>query len=356
MKDLMNSSKINFKDFVTKYNNFMVPSYDISIDGTSITKDKLIISEIKVELSTKDKAGIGIFKIKDCYDYQKKGFKKEITSKIKLGKKVDILLGYSGKNTVIFKGYIESINYEFNDSQDITVVCMDAIHILMQNFAIEQKGKDKALSVLVTEILNKQKGFISESDVGNISSTGMQVAQNVSDYDFIRKIASENGFEFFIIAGKAYFRKAQKLKTPITTITYGESVLSFEREVKYKNVKIIALGKDDNNKKTTKGVAVGKTKGTNIANAFVSNKIIISGNLNTDDKAKKRAEVEVEKIISEAYYSKLQCIGIPEIMPGRYIELKDFDSEIDNQYYITKVCHEFTPGEYVVTLNLSTND
>ena len=66
MKDLMNSSKINFKDFVTKYNNFMVPSYDISIDGTSITKDKLIISEIKVELSTKDKAGIGIFKIKDC--------------------------------------------------------------------------------------------------------------------------------------------------------------------------------------------------------------------------------------------------------------------------------------------------
>ena len=44
------------------------------------------------------------------------------------------------------------------------------------------------------------------------------------------------------------------------------------------------------------------------------------------------------------------------VMPGRYIELKDFDSEIDNQYYITKVCHEFTPGEYVVTLNLSTND
>lgn len=77
MKDLMNSSKINFKDFVTKYNNFMVPSYDISIDGTSITKDKLIISEIKVELSTKDKAGIGIFKIKDCYDYQKKDLKKK---------------------------------------------------------------------------------------------------------------------------------------------------------------------------------------------------------------------------------------------------------------------------------------
>lgn len=356
MKDLMNSSKTDFKEFITKYNNFIVPSYDISIDGTSLTKDKLIISEIKVEISTKDKAGIGIFTIKDCYDYQEKGFKKEITSKIKLGKKINISMGYGDKNTIIFKGYIESINYEFADSQNITVVCMDAIHILMQNFTIEQKGKEKDLSALVTEILNKQKSFISESEVGSISSTGMQVAQNISDYDFIRKIANENGFEFFIIAGKAYFRKAQKVKTPITTIRYGESVISFEREVKYKNVKVTALGKDDNNKKTTKGTATGKTKTGNIVNAFVSNKIIVSGNLNSDDKAKKRAEIEVENILSESYYSKLQCIGVPEIIPGRYIELEDFDSDIDNKYYITKVCHEFIPGEYLVTLNLSTYD
>lgn len=352
MSDLMNGSRIDFDDFIIKYNNFIVPSYDISIDGKSLTKDKLIIGEIKVILSIKE-AGIGIFTIHDCYDYIEKGFKKEITSKLKVGKKISIFLGYSEKNTEIFQGYIESINYEFTESQSITVVCMDAIHILMQNFTIEQKGKEKDLSALVTEILNKQKNFIFKSEVESISSTGMQIAQNVSDYDFIRKIANEHGFEFFIIAGKAYFRKAQKVKTPITTITYGESVISFEMEVKYKNIKVTALGKDDNNKKTTKGVANGKTKTSNIVNAFVSNKIIISGNLNTDDKAKKRAEVEVENILSEAYYSKLQCIGLPEIIPGRYLELKDFDSEIDGKYYITKVCHEFTPGEYITSLNLT---
>lgn len=354
MADLMNSSKTKFEDFKSKYNNFMVPSYDISIDGSSLSKDNLIIGEIKVEVSVMDKAGIGIFTIKDCYDNEKKGFKKEITSKIKLGSKVNISLGYSSKNTVIFKGFVESINYEFNDSEKITVVCMDAIHIFMQNFTLEQKGKEKGLSTLVSEIINKQKSFISESDIGSISATGMQIAQNMSDYDFIRKIAKENGFEFFIIAGKAYFRKARKVKTAITTISYGESVISFEREIKYRNIKVTALGKDDINKKTTKGEASGKTNTSNISNAFVSNKIVVSGNLNTDDKAKKRAEIEVENILSEAYYSKLECIGLPEIIPGRFIELKDFDKDIDKNYYIIKACHEFTPGEYIVTLNLST--
>ena len=354
MADLMSSSKTKFEDFKSKYSNFMVPSYEISIDGSDLSKGKLIIGEIKIEVSVQDKAGIGIFTIKDCYDYEKKSFKKDITSKIKLGSKVNISLGYSSKNTVVFKGFIESINYEFNDSETITVICMDAIHILMQNFTIEQKGKEKNISALVSEILNKQKSFISESDVESISATGMQIAQNISDYDFIRKIAKENGFEFFIVAGKAYFRKAQKVKTAITTISYGESVISFEREIKYKNIKVTALGKDDINKKTTKGEACGKTKVSNIANAFVSNKMVVSGNLNTDDKAKKRAEIEVQNILSEAYHSKLECIGLPEIIPGRFIELKNFDGDIDKNYYITKACHEFTPGEYIVTLNLST--
>lgn len=353
MSDLMSSSKNKFESLVSKYNNFIMPTYDICIDGSSITKDKLIISNIKVEMSTNDKAGIGIFTINNCYDYEEKGFNKSIKSKLKLGSNVEISLGYSDKNTCIFKGYIESINYEFNDSESITVVCMDALHILMQNFTLEQKGKEKDLSAIVKEILNKYKKFISKSEVGKISATGMQVAQNVSDYDFIKKIANDYGFEFFVIVGKAYFRKAKNVKTPITTLSYGKNIISFEREIKYKNVKITAIGKDDNNKKTTVGVANGKTKVSNIVNSFVSDKIIISSSLNTNEKAKKRAEVEVENIISKAYSSKLECIGIPEIIAGRYIELENFDSDIDKKYYVTKVSHEFMPGEYIVSLNLS---
>ncbi len=354
MADLMSSNKKSFDDFISKYNNFVVPSYEIIINGTSLTKEMLIINSIRVELSIKDVAGMAEIIISDCYDYENNGFKSAIKSKLKLGSKIQVLLGYSGTNQKIFSGYIEAINYEFGETKNITLVCMDGIHILMQNYSIEQKGTEKGLSALVKELLDKQSGYISESEVDNISATGMQVAQNMSDYDFIRKIANENGFEFFIVAGKAYFRTAKKKKDPITTVSLGENVIYFSREIKYRNVKINVMGKDDKNKKTIKGTATGKTNVSNIQSAFVSDKTIYGVNINTEDKASKRAKVEVNNYLENAYSAKLICIGIPELIQGRYILLDNFDSDLDKKYYIRKVKHEYSPGEYIATLDLST--
>lgn len=356
MPDLMSSNKKEFEDFVSKYNNFIVPSYEIIIEGTSLTDDILIINSIRVELSIKDVAGMAEIRISDCYDYENNGFKSTIKSKFKLGNKIKVLLGYSGENQEIFSGYIESINYEFGESKNIILVCMDGIHILMQNYSIEQKGIEKGLSTLVKELLDKQASYIPESEVDNISSTGMQVAQNISDYDFIRKTANENGFEFFIVAGKAYFRTAKKNKEPITTLSLGENVIYFSREIKYRSVNVTVMGKDDTNKTTIKGTATGKTNVSNIQSAFVSNKTVYSVNTNTEDKASKRAEVEVNNYLENAYSAKLVCIGLPEILQGRYILLDNFDSDLDKKYYIRKVKHEYSPGEYTVTLDLSSTE
>lgn len=354
MSDLMDSSKKSFEDLVSKYNNFVVPSYEIIIDGTSLTDDVLIISSIRVELSTKDVAGMAEIRISDCYDCKINGFKSTIKSKLKLGSKIEVLLGYSGINQKIFSGYIESINYEFGESKSIILVCMDAIHILMQNYSIEQKGTERGISELVKALLDKQGSYISKSEVDNISATGMQVAQNMSDYDFIRKAANENGFEFFIVAGTAYFRTAKKNKEPVTTVSLGENVIYFSREIKYRNVKINVMGKDDINKKTIIGTATGKTDVSNIQSAFVSNKTIYSVNANTGDRASKRAKVEVDNYLENAYSAKLICIGTPELIQGRYILLENFDSDLDKKYYIRKVKHEYSSGEYIATLDLST--
>lgn len=352
MADLMNSSKIEFSDLVTKYDNFIAPSCKISIGSETLTED--IIGEIRIEVSVKDIAGICIFTVNNCYNYQEKGFESEIKSKLILGKNIEVSLGYSGTNQMIFKGYIESINYEFNDSPSITVVCMDGIHVLMQKVTIERKDKEKALSDIVTEILNKERSYISELEIESIPATGIQIAQNISDYDFIKKIANENGFEFFILVGKAYLRTAKKVKTLIMSLEFGQSIISFSKEVKYKNISVTVMGKDDANKVTTKGTDTGITNTPYIEKSFVSNTVIQSGKYDTDSKAMERATIEVQNILESAYSARLECIGIPELVPGRYIELKNFDDDFNKEYYITKVCHDFRPGDYKVSLNLST--
>lgn len=346
-----------FKDMSDKYDEFIKPSYDISIDGTSITKDKNNIKEIKVELSVRGIAGIGTFIIGDCYDSKKRSFNSEIISKLKLGKKVSISLGYSDKNTEIFVGYIESINFEFNQDEapSISIVCMDVIHILMQNQAVEQKGNEKALSDIVTVLINKQKSFAKIGQIDSITVSGTQIVQNVSDYEFIKKAADANGYEFFVSAGKVYFRKAKNEVEPITTLVYGESVISFNREIKYKNVEVTVMGKDDLKKKTTKGAEKGQTESPYMSTAFTSNKIIHSGNLNTDEKAKTRAKSEVNKILETAYDGNIECIGIPEIIAGRYIKISGFDNTIDGKYYISDVSHQLKSGKYTALLRLTTN-
>ncbi len=352
MADLMNSSEQEFNDLITKYNNFISPSCKISIGSEILTEDN--IGDIKIDISVKDTAGMCVFTVRNCYSYEENGFKSEIKSKLILGKSVDVFLGYSDTNQILFKGYVEAINYEFSDSPSITVVCMDAIHVLMQKVTIERRDKQRPLSDIITELLNKERSYISDIEVENIPATGIQIAQNISDYDFIKKIANENGFEFFILAGTAYLRKAKKVKTLITSLEFGESIISFNREVKYKNVSVTVMGKDDGNKVTTKGIDTGMTNTPYIQKSFISNKIIQSGKFNTDDKAKERASIEVQNILESAYSAKLDCIGIPELVPGRYIKLENFDNDFNKKYYITKVSHNFSVGEYIVSLNLST--
>lgn len=354
MVDLMNASTVEFNTLIEKYDKFISPSYEILVEGKNFTKGKAIISEIKVESTINSTAAMCVFNVCNCYDNDKKSFNSEIKSTLKLGKKVKVALGYSNKNVPIFKGYIESLNFEFNENEppNIRVVCMDIMHILMQNYALEQKNKDMSLSEVVAQILDKQKAFIDKKEIDKISATGKNIVQNVNDYDFIRKIADANRFEFFALLGQVYFRKAKKIDTPITTLEFGKNIIYFNRETRYKNVKVVVMGKDDINKKTTKGESVKKV--ANAHSGFISNKIIQVGNLDSDAKAEKRAQIEAENMLKNSCCANLECIGLPEIIQGRYIKLKNFDKEFDGKYYVTKVIHEFRAGYYTTSLNLST--
>jgi uncharacterized protein len=353
MEDLMGSSEKEFQELAEKYNNFRIPSYEILIDNENLTKNTLMISNIQVVQSSKE-AGMAIITIDDYYDYESGYFKNGIKSKLKLGSKIEVFLGYAGKNQMIFSGYIDTISYKITEVRSITLACMDGIHLLMENYTIEQKGNEKSLSTLVKEMLDKKRSFISESEVDDISEIGIQIAQNVNDYEFISGAAKEIGFEFFILAGKAYFRRRKKIYEPITTLSLGESIISFNADIKYTNVNVTATAKDDDNKKVFKGTAQGKTNTYNIKSIFVSNKTVNGVYINSDYAASIRAKLEVDYLLESAYTAKLECIGMPDIVPGRYIKIDGIDLDLKSIYYITKVTHQFSAGQYTASLDLNT--
>ncbi len=47
-----------------------------------------------------------------------------------------------------------------------------------------------------------------------------------------------------------------------------------------------------------------------------------------------------------------ECIGIPELIPGRYIKIDGADEQTAGTYFITKVCHRFSRGSYVTVFEV----
>ena len=40
------------------------------------------------------------------------------------------------------------------------------------------------------------------------------------------------------------------------------------------------------------------------------------------------------------------CVGIPELIPGRYISIKGLDDSTEGSYFLSKVLHRFTEEGY----------
>lgn len=354
MFTLMNSNT-DFGEFQKKYNNFMVPSYEISIDGMTISQRDLSITNISIKLSAKEGAGMANFSVSNCYSLKEKGFKSNLKLMFKLGSIVRISLGYSNVNKELFRGYIDSISYKLGDVPEIDINCMDVIAVLMKNKVEERKRPGITVKQAISDILKKYKKFIKNSKIDELQSVYNQIVQDEDDYKFIKKIADKNNCDFFAVGSKVFVSNLKKKKDIATTLDYGINVMHFSREVQFNNFEVTAYGKNDSNNNTVSGKYVHVTQYdyVNYLEETCEKIIIRSPQIDNETIANVMAFNKAEKLIDRGYSSNIECIGIPELVPGRYVTLKNFDRDIDGSFYITVTTHNYSPGKYTVSLNIS---
>ena len=44
-----------------------------------------------------------------------------------------------------------------------------------------------------------------------------------------------------------------------------------------------------------------------------------------------------------------ECVGIPELIPGRYLKIEGSDSHTNGLYFLTKVRHSFSEAGYTTS-------
>ena len=340
MADLMQGSS-SYEALSKKYDNFMVPAYKINVRGKDLVSSLgLAIESLSISLSL-DAANTCSFSIANAYDRKSSNFSADIKSQLKLGTVITVDIGYGSNTTMVFKGYVSELSYEFQDEPVISVSAMDVRRLMMDGESRMLIHSVESYSAAFSEVMQRYQKICSDLVIDETEKNLPNVTQKTSDFDFVMKeLAIKGDREFFVLADKAYFRTPYKVQDPMTTIEWGRGLIAFSRNAMYHNTAIKVVGFDELNK----DVLVGEvnSKSDDDQEDVISEPptvLVTQPDARELSQVNQRAESESKKKKEKTQGGSGTCIGLPEVVPGRFIELKKLDSDLDNKYYIRSVSH-----------------
>ena len=349
MADLMSDST-NYDLLVKKYGNFMVPSVKINVNGIDIMNLlRASVSQVNVDLSLSEASSVS-FTVENAYQLTTRSFSEEIKTVLCLGSVVTVELGYGSARRKVFKGFISEISMEYSDAPSMQITALDVVRLLMMNREQNHRYEQKTYAAIVKSVMQKYCNVCNDfSKVETSADNLIGVTQNESDFEFLQELAARANKEFFVFAGAVYFRTPQKPDREIMTLEWGKSLFSFQLRESYCFEKIIVQGL--NAQKQVKVEATETVKSENSLPILLTPLTIVSQYTDIVEEAqakKKAASLKREKE-NELKSGSGSCIGLPELVPGRFISISGLNGSKKENFYIKSVKHSF--GESGFTTN-----
>lgn len=359
------SNITDFSRLKSKYNGFIKPNVDLSVISKS-NRNKFVVSDITIELSCEFSANIANINIYNVYDDENKKFKdNDIDQVFQIGKKININIGYDKSMECVFCGFISGISYNFSDRDlpYISLECLDVRAIMMASNQHSQLLQEN-YSACINDIINKSeyKSYFKTTNIdSNIKSPSgddklLFELTDESDYDFIVKVAKKFGYEFFVSQETIYFRKKRIKKEPILTLSNKNLITNLEATF---NIAGIANSVEIRNidDKTGKIIQASSRSSavfakTSSASKITSKaiKVIIDPSISSEDEAQTRADVELDRLSWNFGTFFIKTIGLPELIPGRFIKIDGISDNVNKKVYIVKVIHEINESGFKTSM------
>lgn len=358
--DLMSGST-SYSVLEKKYNNFKAPSCEIKVGSTKlVSSKKLLISNVEVELTCGFEASGCSFSIVGAYNAEKSDFDSDVKC-LCIGEKLEIEIGYVKRESV-FSGFISDINYSFGgDECVITVYGMDAKGLLMKSRRLEF-FTEKSADAVVSRILGESpvSTYLSGKSVDKCPEDEVPLrSHQMTDYELIVEQAQKNGYEFFIIQGKAYFTKRKKVTSNLMTLEPGSGLLNasvtFSGQKLIKEFEIRSIDQEKGEMITGSATVSGSFGKSGSKLLGKSKMVFYEPGVKDANEAKARAKARAEEAAESFGTLEATCIGIPEMAPGRFIKLKKLSGDADGKYYITYVRHTLGDNEYITEIKAARN-
>lgn len=367
-----------FTQLRKQYENFSYPFSVVEINNKDISKDKngLAVSDLNIELTSGFEASIASFTIYNCYNRHNSQFEiTKVKKYIMIGSLVKIFLGYGRSCREVFRGFISGIRFFSNEYEipGIEITAMDVKGIMMANNNSYQL-KAEYFSDAVREILQKKAytGLKTASVINklDISATpdktspaaGQTKASDrtvemvcESDYEFVVKAAKKYNYEFFSLGGTVYFRKAKENKdilleaAPNTGLKGYEITYDITGQTEAIEVRSMDPGKAQ--LISTQSRVNQKISQQNQAKNLIkqSKKSYIDPTVSSQKEAQYRLDYLKEEMMFRFGNLEAEFIGLPELVPGRFIKMKELGNMVSNTFYLVSVTHKMDTESGFVT-------
>ena len=353
----MDKGSYTFQALSSKYEDFRGPAFTIKVDGTKLNSAEMPIASLEVELSADGSAGGCHFSVESLYDFSQSKWINNLAKTIQVGAKLEVLGGYV-KQELIFYGYVDEYSMEYSGSAPprLAVTGMDGFGYLMSCQEPIYGGK-KTPQKVVEEILTKavSAGYAKSKTVGTLSGFDVPVIkERLDDYKYLRLMSERYCMSLFSVAGELIFDNVVANSSPLISLTVGMGLLDFQRRLSLQGQvgEVEIWGRDEKQnfiKGVAKSVSIGGSgkSAVQLAPKFKQTALReYNEYVRTEKQCVELAQARLDSRALEFVSGSGTCVGIPELIPGRYITIKGLDDDTEGSYFITRVRHRFTGEGY----------
>lgn len=359
---------MEFSTLEKEYNHFYAPAFSIIVDGEDLLKQYVEVFGVTVN-NTLEGADDFSFTVNNPFDVKAGEFKYIQNHLLDVNNKVEVKIGYGSNLKSIMQGLITSVDLSFpaNGVSQLTVKGYNNLHLMMKNKNNHNWGRDDQpgkFSDIAKELAGKYGLETKSENVVDTKEKPHQIKQHEeSDYDFLKKkIAEKIGYELFVFLNDFFFRPpADNKNENITTLEWGKSLISFSPTLNTADQvsEIQVRGWDPNKQeaivgKARKGDEHGRDSNRQSGGELVKESIryFWKPGVNSKEGAEKIAKSILNKLSEGFVKGNGESIGLPDILPGKNIELAGLGQKFSKTYYIEKVTHSISTSGYKTTFSI----
>lgn len=343
MSDLMTGT-CTYDELVNKYANFHVPAARLYVNGKDAVQElKLDIRSMDISLSLNTES-TAVIRLVNLYDRESRSFDSKVKNKFKLGTVVEVGIGYMSEIQKVLKGYVAALGAEFGENTCLVVTVADVRRLMMTGGVHHVLHAVDNYSDAVRTILDQYSKLCTAEIDATSDQLDRPLSQQSTDYDFITRELIGRGRcerEFFVSGDTAYFREPCKEKAAICTMELGRELLQFSVETGYVDLQVDVTGYNQQEQSIVTATATAKqveAQSSVLANTPVHN--IVDPEADTQDKADLRAKAYAGGRQASGKSGRGTCVGLPELIPGRFVEIVMLEELANQKYYISSVTHK----------------